>query len=157
MTVRDVIQRTGLSGAAVYKKIKAHGLRLDTMKDKATGHFTPDAEKRIIELFNLDKTEDQNQENNVDNRVENVDKKLSTEVEKLTTEVERLKVEVDRLHIQVETLENERDFLRQSLDREQQLTGIALSKVPNVPALPPGDPEKGRFRAWWDRVRKKGD
>lgn len=157
LTVRDVIQKTGLSGAAVYKRIKGHGMDLAAMKDKNTGHFTPEAEKQIIELFNLDKNQGETPVNEVDNQVKKVDEKLITENERLTTEVNRLTIEVERLNIRVETLENERNFLRQTLEREQQLHGLALSKLPSAPALPPGDPEKGKFRAWWDRIRKKGD
>ena len=54
MTVKDVVQRTGLTSAAVYKRIKAKGVKLDAIKDKKTGRFTPDGERLIIELFNLD-------------------------------------------------------------------------------------------------------
>lgn len=53
MNIKEVAQLTGLSHQAIYKKIKANGLVLDKLKDKATGHLTPDGEARIKELFNI--------------------------------------------------------------------------------------------------------
>ena len=80
-----------------------------------------------------------------------VETQVENEVEKLRNQVAELTSEVEKLRNQVATLENERDFLRTTLEREQQLQGIALSKLP--PALPPAEAERGKLRSWWDRVR----
>ena len=141
MTVKDVAQRTGLTNAAIYKRLKAKGVKLEAVKDKKTGHFTPDGEQLIIELFNLDNAPEQgekSQEKTVDNQVE----KLTTRVAELTTEVEKLSTKV-------EMLTSERDNLRATLEREQQLHAMTLTKL-----LPSGETgEKGRFRAAWDVLR----
>ena len=127
MTVKEVAQRTGLTNAAVYKRIKAKGVTLAAIKDAKTGHFTPDGERLIFELFNLDNAPEQ-----AENRPE---KPVDNQVEKLTT--------------RVELLTSERDNLRATLEREQQLHAMTLTKL-----LPSGDPgEKGRFRAAWDVLR----
>ena len=141
MTVKEVAQRTGLTNAAIYKRIKTKGVALDAIKDKKTGHFTPDGERLIIELFNLDNAPEQ-AENRPKNDVDN-------QVEKLTTRVAELTTEVEKLTTRVELLTSERDNLRATLEREQQLHAMTLTKL-----LPSGEPgEKGRFRAAWDVLR----
>jgi len=143
MTIKEVAQRTGLTHQAIYKRLKAHGVTLESIKDKATGQLTPEGEAVIMELFAVAAD------------AEKPDKKAdATEVEKLSTQVAELTTEVEKLRNQVETLENERDFLRLTLEREQQLHGLTISKLPTPPpALPPSDAEKGRLRTWWDRIR----
>lgn len=141
MTVKEVAQRTGLSHQAIYKRLKAKGVTLAAIKDAKTGHFTPDGERLIIELFNLDAAPEQ-----AENRPE---KPVDNQVEKLTTRVAELTTEVEKLRNQVELLTSERDNLRAVLEREQQLHAMTLTKL-----LPSGEPgEKGRFRAAWDVLR----
>ena len=134
MTVKDIAQRTGLTSAAIYKRIKAKGYSINTLKKDKNGHFTPDGERLMIELFNLDNAPEQadsRPKNDVDNRVA-----------ELTTEIEKLKN-------QVELLTSERDSLREILEREQQLHAMALKLLP-----PPSEKsEKSRFRAAWDALR----
>ena len=79
MTVKEVAQRTGLSHQAIYKRLKAKGVTLAAIKDAKTGHFTPDGERLIIELFNLDAAPEQ-AENRPEktNRAKNADKKASS-------------------------------------------------------------------------------
>ena len=141
MTVKDVAQRTGLTNAAIYKRLKAKGVKLEAVKDKKTGHFTPDGERLIIELFNLDAAPE-SPANPPQNAVDN-------QVEKLTTRVAELTTEVEKLTTRVELLTSERDNLRATLEREQQLHAMTLTKL-----LPSGETgEKGRFRAAWDVLR----
>lgn len=134
MTIKDVAQQTGLTNAAIYKRLKNKGVKLEAIKDRKTGHFTPDGERLMIELFDLAdaaKPAENAPKTAVDNEVE----KLTTEVEKLTN--------------QVELLTGERDNLRAILEREQQLHAMTLTKL-----LPAGEnAEKGRLRAAWDALR----
>ena len=139
MNVKEVATLTGLTHQAIYKRIKAAGYKLEELKDKATGQFTPEGEALLREMFNLDELQPE----------------LTTE---LTTKVAELTTEVEKLRNQVATLENERDFLRVTLEREQQLHGITLTKIPTPPtALPEGrsEPTRGRLKALWDKVRGK--
>lgn len=144
MTIKEVAAKTGLTSAAIYKRIKTKGVALDTIKDKKTGHFTADGERLIIELFNLDNVPEKAEkrpENDVDNQVE----KLSTELQKLTTENELLREKVDMLT-------SERDNLRATLEREQQLHAMTLR------LLPPGEETEttvkgGRIRAAWNALK----
>lgn len=150
MTVKDVARRTGLTTAAIYKRIKAHGITLDAIKDKKTGHFTPEGERTIVDLFEIAETAEKAQEKQVDNP-------LTTEVEKLKTENARLTTEVENLTKQVADLTGERDFLRRTLDtttealtNAQKLQAATLAKVP---LLTSGEP--GRLRRAWDKIRGK--
>ena len=136
MTIKEVAQLTGLSHQAIYKKIKARGWRLEELKDKSTGQFTPEAEESIKALFGI--TEDA--------------KPVETEVEKLQTEVERLRNLVDRQELQIKILTDERDFLRVALDRSQQLQGMTLTKLPTPPpAITDG--KEHRLRNWLQRMK----
>ena len=139
MNIKEVAQLTGLTHQAIYKRLKARGVKLETLKDKATGEFTPEGTQIIKELFSIDATE------------KNDKKDDSTQVEKLRNQVAELTTEVEKLRNQVATVESERDYLRGALEREQQLQAMTLTKLP--PALPPSDEEKQRRRTWWDRIR----
>ena len=143
MTIKEVAQQTGLSHQAIYKRLKARGIKLDDIRDKSTGQLTPQGEAVITELFQVTAS--------IPPEEKKAETPVETEVEKLNAQVAELTTEVEKLRNQVATLENERDFLRATLEREQQLHGIALSKLP--PALPPAEEERGRLRSWWDRVR----
>lgn len=137
MTVKQVAEKTGLTPAAIYKRMKQHGVKLEAVKDKKTGHFTPDGERLIIKLFDLD------------NAPKPAEKGQENQVEKLTKRVAELNTEVEKLKTRVELLTSERDNLRATLEREQQLHAMTLTKL-----LPSGEPgEKGRFRAAWDVLR----
>ena len=146
MTIRDVAEKTGLSHQAIYKRIKVNGFKIDGLKDKQTGHFTAEGETIIRDLFNLDTVE-------ADNGLTRL-QRLTNEVAELTAENEKLTSRVDALRIQVDALTGERDYLRQTLEREQQLHGIALSKVP---AALPETTETGKKSSWWARIRHKGE
>lgn len=153
MTIKEVAQLTGLSHQAIYKRLKAHGVKLETLKDKATGQLTSEGEAAILVLFNIsdngptadEKPEEKTQPDPQKN-----------EVAELRNQVEKLQSEVAQLRNQVASLESERDYLRLSLEREQQLHGLTISKLPTPPpALPPAPQERGKIRAWWHRIRGK--
>ena len=140
MNIKDVAQLTGFSHQAIYKKIKANGLALETLKDKDTGQFTPEGEAKIKALFNIEtvKKEDATE--------------LKTKVAELTTEVEKLRNQVATMEDQITTLTEERNFLRMTLERSQHLEAAAIAKLPTPPqALPSG--EKKGLRKWFDRMR----
>ena len=143
MNVKEVATLTGLTHQAIYKRIKAAGYKLEELKDKASGQFTPEGEAVLREMFNLDELQP----------------KLTTEVDELTTQVAELTTEVEKLRNQVATLEaqaqaltEERDFLRVTLEHSQQLQAATLAKVPSAPALPA---PRGGLRGWWARLRGK--
>lgn len=144
MTIKEVAQLTGLSHQAIYKKLKARGLKVETLKNKETGQLTEDGERTIRELFNLSTS---------------APEPVATEVEKLTTENEKLRNQVANLEKRVEELTGERDFLRRTLDtttealtNAQKLQAATLAKMP---LLPSGEP--GRLRRAWDKIRGRGN
>lgn len=131
MTIKDVAQKSGLTHQAIYKRLKSKGIKIEAIKDKKTGHFTPEGEKMMIDLFDLSEAAERPSE------------------AQETPSDDGLTKEVEKLRNQVDLLTGERDFLRQSLEREQQLHAMTLTKL-----LPSGEEkEKGRFRAAWDALR----
>ena len=141
MTVKEVASLTGLTHQAIYKRIKTAGHKLDELKDKSTGQFTPEGEAVLRELFNLDGVQPE------------LTTDLTTKVAELTTEVEKLRNQIEVLEAQARALTEERDFLRVTLEHSQQLQAATLAKVPNVPALPDGS--RRGLRGWWARLRGK--
>lgn len=143
MNVKEVATLTGLTHQAIYKRIKAAGYKLEELKDKASGQFTPEGEAVLREMFNLDELQPE--------LTTEVDE-LTTQVAELTTEVEKLRNQVATLEAQAQALTEERDFLRVTLEHSQQLQAATLAKVPSAPALPA---PRGGLRGWWARLRGK--
>ena len=140
MNVKEVATLTGLTHQAIYKRIKAAGYKLEELKDKTSGQFTPEGEAVLREMFNLDELQPE------------LTTELTTKVAELTTEVEKLRNQVATLEAQAQALTEERDFLRVTLEHSQQLQAATLAKVPSAPALPA---PRGGLRGWWARLRGK--
>ena len=163
MTIKEVAERTGLSHQAIYKKLKARGLSVSDLKDKATGQLSEEGERVIAELFSIQAEEPREGDQEPEApSVESEVAKLRNQVEKLTTEVEKLRNQVETLEDKNKAITDERDYLRLALERSQQLQAITASKIPNPPPLLPATeaeeakPHKGLFggvRAWWARRR----
>lgn len=141
MTVKDVSEMAGISVQAVYKKFKANGLKVETLKDKESGQFTPAGEAVVKSLFNLSR-----QPFNPDFNPIQPD---STEIERLKAEAERLKEELNTTTIRAEVLtarcqllENERDSLRDKLDKTLILQ---LETIRTIPAALPAGEKKWHF------------
>ena len=165
MTIKDVAKRTGLSHQAIYKRLKARGLSVSDLKDKASGQLTEEGERILAEMFSIqaeEPTVDGAPEiTNEEPTAESGSEELRNEVARLTTEVEKLSNQVATLEEKNAALVEERDFLRLALERSQQLQAITASKIPNPPPLLPSpeesDHHKGLFggiRAWWARRRE---
>lgn len=141
MTVRDIADMEGISVQSVYKRFKANGLKVESLKDKETGHFTPEGEAAVEKIFKP--------------KVKPEIERLTTELNQLTTEVERLTESLNQVKEELTTttiraevltarcqlLENERDDLRVKLDK---MLILQLETVRSVPALPAGE-KKWRF------------
>lgn len=142
MNVKEVASLTGLTHQAIYKRIKSTGHKLEELKDKTTGQFTPEGETLLRELFNLDGAQPE------------LTTELTTKVAELTTEVERLRNQVTTLEAQAKALTEERDFLRVTLEHAQQLQAATLAKLPSPP---PALPAPRGLRGWWARIRGKDE
>ena len=165
MTIKEIAAAAGLSHQAVYKRLKARGVKLESIKIKGTGELTEEGEALVREIFSL---KDQQQEAAPPPPAAEekaAPAEVESEVEKLRNQVERLNLEVEKLRNQVATLEDkekalteERDFLRLSLERSQQLQAITAQKIPNPPpALAAGveqEPRRGLL-GWLRRKEKK--
>ena len=154
VTIKEVAQLTGLTHQAIYKKIKSKGLSIEQLKDKNTGHLTPEGEAQLRELFGID-IETSAACPAPQPELRNREEELTTKVAELTTEVEKLRNQVETMKAQLSMMTEERDFLRLTLERSQHLEAAAIAKLPSPPpALPAGDEKKKRgLRGWLQRMR----
>lgn len=140
MTVKDVAAMEGISVQSVYKRFKANGLKVESLKDKETGHFTPEGEAAVERIFKpkfKDFKPDLNEVERLTTEVEKLKESLNQVKEELTTTTIRAEVLTARCQL----LENERDDLRVKLDK---MLILQLETVRSVPALPAGE-KKWRF------------
>lgn len=130
MTIKDAAELYGISTQAVYQRLKKESIDLKRLKDKSTGHLTPDAEVVFCKLFTrteLKKTGVLNSSESTDS----TDKKLIETLQKELFEmVERLKV-----------LENENSELKadkaswsRALEFAQRVQLEQLEMIKRLPA-----------------------
>lgn len=143
MTVKDVAEMAGISVQSVYKRFKANGLKVESLKNKETGHFTPAGEAEVERIFNLSCKPFKPDFKPI--------KPDSTEVERLKAEVEKLKESLNQVKEELNTttiraevltarcqlLENERDHLRDKLEKTLLLQLETIRTIPA--ALPAGE------------------
>jgi len=161
VTVKELAQQIGISPAAVYKRIKTNGIKLDTIKDPHTGELTPEGIERLRALFGGIQPELTTELTTKVERLTTELTELSTKLTALETELASTKAELDSvkaenalLREREKLLTDERDYLRKSLDQEQQLQAITLTKVPAPPALTA--PEDAADLPWYKRLFRKG-
>lgn len=164
MTIKDIAAAAGLSHQAVYKRLKGRGVKLESIKDKATGELTEEGERLVREIFSLQDEPGEAappppaaEEKAAPAEVESEVEKLRNKVAELSGEVEKLRNQVATLEDREKALTDERNFLRLSLERSQQLQAITAQKIPNPPpALPAGgDQQQRRGLFGWIRRRSK--
>ena len=160
MTVKDFAALAGVSHQAIYKKLKGRGVSLDAIKDKETGQLTQEGETLLREIYSLSGQQESSEEAASETTEaappaeEQAGKKLRNQVAELEKEVERLRNQVATLEEKEKALTEERNFLRMSLERSQQLQALTASKIPNLaPGLPAGGDQAHGLRGWWQRLR----
>ncbi len=160
MTISEAARRAGISNQAIYKRLKARGIRPESIREPGTNKLTAEGEKIIKELFPaVDNDEARPDPPPVDEPAA----APPDEVERLTTELEGLRRRVDELTTRLTTaearalaLQDERDYLRGALDKAQQLQALTASKLPNPPpVLTDGSEERPR-RGLWARLTGRG-
>lgn len=160
MTIKELADRLGVSSQSVYKRLKNHGVKLETLKDKATGEITAEGLQVVARVFNMDLTSEQTQPETATETETRVESPVDSEVERLKKEVERLTTEVEKLNNlnstmveKVQTLESERDYLRNALQAQQQLQAMTLQRLPALPAAGQTSRAGGLF-GWLNRRKK---
>ena len=153
MTVKEFSEIVGVSHQAIYKKLKGRGVALDAIKDKETGQLTQEGETLLREIYNIQEQRTNSEEQQQEEAAE-VEREAAPPADQ--PEEKELRNQVATLEEKEKTLTEERDFLRISLDRAQQLQALTLSKIPNpAPALPAGGSHPRGLRAWWQRRKQK--
>lgn len=146
MTLKEYAAEKGVSVQAVYKRLKAAGLKVESLKNKETGHLTAFGLNRLNQIFSTEFSTDLTPQPEAE--------RFKPEVEKLKIEVERLKAQVEKAKAEAEALRSERDYLRGALENAQKLQAATLSKVPTPPpALPTGQHKQGFFARLLDRIK----
>lgn len=136
MTVKDVAEMAGMSVQSVYKRFKANGLKVETLKDKESGHFTPAGEAIVKSLFNLGDKPESTKADEIEalkNEIQRLNESLNQVKEELNTTTIRAEVLTARCQL----LENERDNLRDKLDKTLILQLETIRTIPA--ALPAGE------------------
>lgn len=119
MTIKEAAAQYGVSKQAIYQRLKKAGKDLDQIRDAKTGELTEVGRELVNSIYG-----------------QNADKGASTvkhddlQVERMKAEIEALRAENKALNAQLDAARDERDYLRQALDREQQLHGMTLSRLP---------------------------
>lgn len=150
MTLKEYAAEKGVSVQAVYKRLKAAGLKVESLKSKETGHLTAFGLSRLNQIFSTEFSTD----STLQPEAERFKPEVETVVEKLKIEVERLKAQVEKAEAEAEALRSERDYLRGALENAQKLQAATLSKVPTPPpALPTGQHKQGFFARLLDRIK----
>jgi len=147
MTIKEIAQQQGMTVQAVYKRIKAAGVDISTLKDPKTGRFTDDGEKVVLSIVESKKPS------------EAQDSALKQEVERLRAVNQQLLEKVELLEQSREDLRNAldaaklaQDDLRNALNAAQILQRETLAKIPA--ALPAGE-KKGLFAFLHRKDRNK--
>ena len=160
MTVKEFAALVGVSHQAIYKKLKGRGVALDSLKDKETGQLTEEGEALLRSIYHIQEEPEAQAEEAAEVEREAAppaDQKpksgLRNQVAELQNEVEKLRNRVATLEERERELKEERDFLRLSLERSQQLQAMTAAKLPNPPPALPSGKEPHGLRAWWQRVR----
>ena len=121
MTIREIAEANGVSVQSIYKKLKSRKINVATLKKDNTGQLTEAGEKQILELLKA-----------------------------APADSTGFKPEVERLKTQVEMLEKENAFLKDSLQREQAVSAMALQRI----ALPAPEHSTGfstRLKRWFKK------
>lgn len=159
MTISEAARRAGISNQAIYKRLKARGIRPESIREPGTNKLTAEGEKIIKELFPAVDNDEARPAPPPDEPAAAPD-----ELERLTTEVDRLTRRVDELTTALTTaearalaLQDERDYLRGALDKAQQLQALTASKLPNPPpVLTDGSGEERPQRGLLSWLRGRG-
>lgn len=166
MNIREFAQGKGITPAAVYKRVKAAGIDINTLRDGQRGsEITPEGLEVLRDLFKADKgpeltteapelTTEKEELKTVVNELKTENNRLTTELSEAKAQITRLETELNQIQVRETSLTAEVDFLRQALTQSQQLQLATLTKIPSPPALPAA----GEARPWYKRIfgRRKG-
>lgn len=163
MTIREAAERAGVTNQAIYKRLKARGIRPESIRVQGSGELTKEGEELMRELFPV---MDESAARPAPPASDEPAAAPPDEVERLTTERDELRRRVDELTTRLTTaearaqaLQDERDYLRGALDKSQQLQAMTAQKIPNPPpALTDGErPRRGLWARLTGRGRDKGN
>ena len=117
MKIRDVATMAGVSHQAVYKRLKARGLRPESITDKGTGELTAEGLAIMFEMYPQTK----------DTQPATASPQPPTgseTVETLRSEVQRLSNALSNAEARIVALTEERDFLRGALTHSQEMEAL---------------------------------
>lgn len=110
MTIREAAEKYQVSKQAIYQRLKANKINLDTLKDKETGELTAEAEAIIDNLFG---------ENSKDFKSRQA--ALSAELTRANETISRQQTEIEILKIKLEAAERELSAYKETLEKERAL------------------------------------
>ena len=147
MTIKEIAQQQGMTVQAVYKRIKAAGIDINTLKNPKTGRFTDDGEKVVLSIVESKKPSEA-QDSTIKQEVE----RLRAVNQQLLEKVELLEQSRDDLRNALDAAKQAQEDLRNALNAAQILQRETLAKIPA--ALPSGE-KKGLFSFLHRKDRNK--
>lgn len=154
MTIKDAIERYGVTKQAIYQRFKSRKIEIKDYKTE-DGHFTPEGESLLEEWFGHLSAASQGdlkpqKEAQKQDRASFL--QAQEEIKRLTNELDSAVKDIDHLQSELQAIKEERDFLRRALDQSQQLQAMTLRM------LPPAPTEKGNlFSKLASRFKKPTD
>ena len=141
MTIKDAIERYGVTKQAIYQRFKSRKIEIKDYKTE-DGHFTPEGESLLEEWFGHLSAASQGdlkpqKEAQKQDRASFL--QAQEEIKRLTNELDSAVKDIDHLQRELQAVKEERDFLRRALDQSQQLQAMTLRM------LPPAPTEKGNL------------
>ena len=159
MKIRDVANRAGVSHQAIYKRLKARGIRPESLTNKETGELTAEGVALMLELY--PQVKDEQPATGPAQPTQ-----PAAAVDTLRGEVERLRAALSNAEERIVALTEERDFLRGALTHSQEMEALraridvleAGQRAAQAQALTDGSSgsEERPRRGLWARLRGKG-
>lgn len=134
MDIKEAAIKYGVSRQAIYQRLKSNGIPVDNLKDKESGHLTPEAEAILDKLFGPSREEFKQRRES-----------LQAELTAAKQEIESQRAQIELLTVKLQSAEKERDLLRETLDQERILFNRFLP-APAADPQPGQEPRKGLFK-----------
>ena len=154
MTIKDAIERYGVTKQAIYQRFKSRKIEIKDYKTE-DGHFTPEGGSLLEEWFghlSAASQGDQKPQKEAQKQDRASFLQAQEEIKRLTNELDSAVKDIDHLQRELQAIKEERDFLRRALDQSQQLQAMTLRM------LPPAPTEKGNlFSKLASRFKKPTD
>lgn len=143
MNIKQYAEQRGVTAQAVYQRLKKNKVKVESLTDKETGELTAEGTVILDKLYSPGNRQSKPIK---DDLIEALNNQLSSLRQENVELVERVK----GLEAELSTVKDERDFLRKSLENEQNNYTQILKLLPGPGQTSAGDRRK---LTWRERFR----